>query len=87
MSCIEPIQAGKSGDVNVPASMRRIVSTPRQDGHESCIPSQSDTSEQLHTLVNGVTGNIEGKISLAAIPSLHALLELDECLLMSAVGP
>ena len=38
MSCIEPIQAGKPGDVNVPASKRRIVSTPRQDGHEACIP-------------------------------------------------
>ena len=75
MSCIEPIQAGKPGDVNVPASKRRIVSTPRQGGHEACIPSQSDTSEQVHTLVNGVTGNIEGEVSLAAIPSLHALLE------------
>ena len=78
MSGIEPIQAGKFGNVNVPVSRRRIVSTPIQDGHEACIPSQSDTSEQLHTLVNGVTANIEGKVSLAAIPSLHALLELDE---------
>ena len=30
MSGIEPIQAGKPGDVNDPASKRRIVSTSRQ---------------------------------------------------------
>ena len=78
MSCIEPIQAEKPGDVNIPASKRHIVSTPRHYGHEACIPSQSDTSEQVHTLVNGVTGNIEEEVSLAAIPSLHALTELNE---------
>ena len=32
MSGIEPIQAGKPGDVNDPASKRRIVSTSRQGG-------------------------------------------------------
>ena len=37
-----------------------------------------DDSEQLHTLVNGVTGVVEGKVSLAALPSLDTLLELDE---------
>ena len=42
------------------------------------IPLQSDSGKQLHTLVNGITGNIEGKVSLAAIPSLHALLKLEE---------
>ena len=41
-------------------------------------PSQSDTDKQVYTLVNGTTGNAEGKIRLAAIPSLPALLELDE---------
>ena len=37
-----------------------------------------DGSKQLHTLVNDVTGGVEGKVSLAALPSLDALLELDE---------
>ena len=35
-------------------------------------------SEQLHTLVNGVTGGVDGKVSLAALPSLDALLEVNE---------
>ena len=37
-----------------------------------------DGSEQLHTFVNGVTGDVDGKVSLAALPSLDALFELDE---------
>ena len=41
-------------------------------------PSQSDSDEQVHTLVNGITGNVEGTIRLAVIPPLPALLELDE---------
>ena len=32
----------------------------------------------MHTLVNGITGNVQGTIRLAAIPPLPALLELDE---------
>ena len=78
MSCIEAIQAGKLGGVNVPASKGCIVSPPRQGEHEAYIPLQSDPSEQVHTLVNGVTGNIEGGVSLAANPSSNALSELDE---------
>ena len=41
-------------------------------------PSQSDSDKQVHTLVNGITGNVQGTIRLAAIPPLPALLELDE---------
>ncbi|GMF45998.1 unnamed protein product [Phytophthora fragariaefolia] len=37
-----------------------------------------DCCEQLYTLVNGVTGDVEGDISLDQLPSLDALLELEE---------
>ena len=42
------------------------------------IPSQGDTSKQLYTLINGETGHIEGILRLAPLPSLQALLPLDE---------
>ena len=35
-------------------------------------------SVQLHTLVNGVTVDVDGKASLEALPSLDALFKLDE---------
>ena len=40
--------------------------------------SLSDISDQVYTLVYGVTGYVDSKVILAALPSLTALLELDE---------
>ncbi|POM69898.1 Reverse transcriptase, partial [Phytophthora palmivora] len=37
-----------------------------------------DCSEQLFTLVNGVTGEVDGDISLSDLPTVDALLKLDE---------
>ncbi|OWZ19843.1 Pol Polyprotein [Phytophthora megakarya] len=37
-----------------------------------------DCSEQVYTLVNGVTGEVDGNISSATLPSCNALLGLDE---------
>ena len=40
--------------------------------------SHSDNSDTLYTLVNGVTGQVEGDVSLETLPSLDALCEIDE---------
>ena len=74
---IEPVQAEECRDRDVPASKRRVISTSQQEEHEVSKPSQSDSDEQVHTLVNGITGNVQGTIRLAGIPPLPALLELD----------
>ena len=51
------------------------MTTARRDASaSSCV----DCSERLHTLVNGVTGDVDVKTSLAALSSLYTLLELDE---------
>ena len=39
--------------------------------------SHGDGSAQLHTLVTGVTGGVDGKVSLAALSLLDALLVLE----------
>ena len=40
--------------------------------------SQGDHSEQLYTITDGITGIVNNAVSLPAVPSLDALLELDE---------
>ncbi|KAG3232565.1 hypothetical protein PI124_g22352 [Phytophthora idaei] len=37
-----------------------------------------DCSEQLYTVVNGVTGEVDGDINLDSLPAVNALLELGE---------
>ena len=45
---------------------------------EAPVISPSDHSEMLYTLVNRLTGDVDGNISLEAVPAVDALLELDE---------
>ena len=40
--------------------------------------SHSDNSNTLYTLVNGVTGHIDGTVRLGTLLSLESLCELDE---------
>jgi hypothetical protein len=75
--------------VNLLASPRRTASARRRQRRQMATASRmasvltqdmsvmDDDSEQLYTLV-GVTGEAEGNVSLEAIPTVAALLELDE---------
>ncbi|KAG3054768.1 hypothetical protein PI124_g20213 [Phytophthora idaei] len=79
------------GDVTTPTSssrsrsrrrMRRRASvTSRTSDEVSNVTSSEaprDCSEQLYTLVNGVTGGVDGDISLDSFPAVNDLLELDD---------
>ena len=74
------------GDFAVPASKRRKVSLRKQSKRRVVTvkrptfkKSRSDNSNNtLYTLVNGLTGQIDGNISLETLPSVDKIFELDE---------
>ena len=49
--------------------------------------SHSDNSDTLYTLVNGVTGQVEGNVSPETLPSLDALVSYTKCLMASLARP
>ena len=51
-SSIKPIQVKEFRYLNVSASKKRAISTPRQKEREESIPSQSDTGEQLNNCIH-----------------------------------
>ncbi|CAI5704679.1 unnamed protein product [Peronospora farinosa] len=54
---------------------RRQMAAARR---KASVLSHSNVNDQLYTLVNGVTGDVDGEVDLEALPSLNALLELGE---------
>ena len=83
-SCLEYDKVDKANHLVVPdgsPSLRRSVSLQRRQQRQmatarrkASVMSLSDTSDQLYTLVDGVTGHVDGEVGLAALPSLTALL-------------
>ena len=56
---------------------RRQLSQVAFARRKASVMSQSDASEQLQTIVNGLTVSVDGHVGPMALPSLNALLELD----------
>ena len=56
-------------------SQRRVATIERQTSEVLRIENSKFT---VYTLVNGMTGHVDGNISLETLPSLDTLFELDE---------
>ncbi|GMF16589.1 unnamed protein product [Phytophthora fragariaefolia] len=59
-------------------SGERSASEMSQDVNGVVSGTALHDSEQLYKLVNGVTGDVDGDVNLGVVPTLAALLELDE---------
>ncbi|GMF52954.1 unnamed protein product [Phytophthora fragariaefolia] len=57
---------------------RRMASEMSRDVNGVASGTALHDSDQLYTLVNGVTGDVDGDVNLGAVPTLAALLELDK---------
>lgn len=57
--------------VSATKRQQRLIAAAR---HRVSAISQIDSNDQLYTLVDVVTGKIDGDVSLVAVPSLCALL-------------
>ena len=87
-SCIEQAKVEKSNHLVGPdvfSSLKCSVSLHIRQRHqmsdarrEACVMTQSDTSDQLYTRVDEVTGHANDEVVLATLISLNALLEPDE---------
>ncbi|CAI5739859.1 unnamed protein product [Peronospora farinosa] len=64
-----------SDDIGSRIGQRRQMAAARR---KASALSHSNVSDQLYTLLNGVTGDVDGEVDLEAFPSLNALLELKE---------
>ncbi|KAG2827931.1 hypothetical protein PC114_g9596 [Phytophthora cactorum] len=76
-----PTSSGRSRSRRERRMRRRVSVTSRMSDEVSNVTSSEaprDCSEQLYTLANGVTGGVDGDISLDSLPAVNALLELDE---------
>ncbi|KAG3197541.1 hypothetical protein PC128_g6731 [Phytophthora cactorum] len=76
-----PTSSGRSRSRRKRRVRRRTSVTSRTSNEVSNLTSSEtphDCSEHLYTLVNGVTGGVDGDISLDSLPAVNALLELDE---------
>ena len=84
-SCIEQsTSSSNAGNIIVPTSKRRKDTKKRSKRRVATVKclthtnSNSDDNEILYTLVNGVTGQLNGKVSLETLPPMDTLCELDE---------